>query len=47
MKKAKLVVKCLLEMIQLVEDNPEYFHDGFDDDIITMAQYCIELLESE
>ena len=46
MNNIQLVIKCLTEMIELVEDNPEYFSDGFDDDIVTMAKQCIKLLES-
>lgn len=47
MKNIEQVIKCLNEMIKLVEENPEYFSDGFDDDIVTMAKQCIRLLESK
>ena len=46
MNNIKLVTKCLNDMIKLVKENPEYFSDDFDDDIISMAKYCIRLLES-
>ena len=38
-------VKRLKELIELIKESPELFHDGIDEDIITTLEKTIEPLE--
>lgn len=38
----KKIIKDIINMIQVIEENPELFHDGIDEEIVSLLKDIIE-----